>query len=207
MTGHFVTLEGGEGAGKSTQARKLAEWLREQGEEVVETREPGGTPGADAIRALILDPDTPLSALSEAYLFAAARADHVENVIAPAIGDGKWVVCDRFIDSSLAYQGAAGGLGVERVRAINADAIGDHMPDLTILLATDVDTGTRRAAQRDGEQDDRFSVRDAQFHEKVAQAFAELAEAEPDRFAVIDSSQPIDDVARQIRAAVRERLL
>lgn len=206
MAGRFISLEGGEGAGKSTQAHLLTEWLRENGHEVVETREPGGTKGADAIRTLLLDKDVPLSPLSESHLFAAARADHVKMLIAPALARGQWVVCDRFVDSSLAYQGAAGGLGIETVREINARAVGAWWPDLTILLRMEDDVGIRRAAARDGDETDRFSARDIAFHDAVAQGFDTLAANEPDRFAVIDASHDIDTVASAIRAVVQDRL-
>lgn len=206
MRGKFITLEGGEGAGKSTQAQLLTSWLHDRGLDVIETREPGGTPGADAIRTLLLGGNVPLTATAEAHLFAAARADHVETLIQPALMAGKWVVCDRFIDSTLAYQGAAGKLGVDVVRAINETAIGDTMPDLTILLRTDVDTGTRRTLARDGDETDRFSRRDIGFHQIVARAFDSFAEDDPDRFAVIDAEQSIEAVAKTIRSAVETRL-
>jgi dTMP kinase len=206
VQGKFITLEGGEGAGKSTQARLLTSWLHDRGLNVVETREPGGTPGADAIRELLLGGNVPLTATAEAHLFAAARADHVETLIRPALAAGKWVVCDRFIDSTLAYQGAAGKLGVDVVRTINETAIGDTMPDLTILLRTDVDTGTRRALARDGDETDRFSMRDVEFHKMVARAFDSFAADDPDRFAVVDAEQGIETVAKAIRTAVETRL-
>jgi dTMP kinase len=206
VRGKFITLEGGEGAGKSTQARLLTSWLQEQGHDVVETREPGGTPGADAIRSLLLQDSTPFTASAEAHLFAAARADHVETLVWPALAAGKWVVCDRFIDSTLAYQGVAGKLGVDMVRAINETAIGDAMPDLTILLRTQIDTGTRRALARDGEETDRFSMRNIEFHKTVAKAFDAFAESEPDRFAVIDAEQSIEAVAKAVRSTVETRL-
>jgi len=207
VRGQFITLEGGEGAGKSTQAQLLTSWLHDGGLDVVETREPGGTPGADAIRTFLLGDNVPLTATAEAHLFAAARADHVETLIRPALGAGKWVICDRFVDSTLAYQGAAGKLGVDVVRAINETAIGGTMPDLTILLRTDVDTGTRRALARDGDETDRFSMRDIEFHKMVASAFDSFAESEPNRFAVIDAEQSIEAVAKAIRSAVETRLL
>ncbi|WP_299327927.1 dTMP kinase [Parasphingopyxis sp.] len=207
MPGKFITLEGGEGAGKSTQAKLLASWLHEQGIETVETREPGGTPGADAVRALLLENDTPLTPMAEAHLFAAARADHVETLIRPALADGKWVICDRFIDSTLAYQGAAGELGVDIVRAINETAIGDTWPDLTVLLRMNGDAGTQRAIARDGAESDRFTSRDFAFHASVAEAFDVFASNEPDRFAIIDGGQTVDQVAEAVRAAVRERLI
>ncbi|MGP1354266.1 MAG: dTMP kinase [Parasphingopyxis sp.] len=207
MPGKFITFEGGEGAGKSTQTRLLASWLRERGIETVETREPGGTPGADAIRALLLEEDAPLTATAEAHLFAAARADHVESLIRPALADGKWVICDRFIDSTLAYQGAAGNLGVERVRAINETAIGDTWPDLTVLLRMDGDAGTRRAVARDGLDHDRFTRRDLAFHTAVADAFDAFASEQPDRFIVIDGGKSVEDVAAAVRKAVEKRFL
>ncbi|MGP1283087.1 MAG: dTMP kinase [Parasphingopyxis sp.] len=207
MRGRFITLEGGEGAGKSTQARLLTSWLQDRGFETIETREPGGTPGADAIRALLLDGDTPFTPTAEAHLFAAARADHVETLIRPALAAGQWVVCDRFVDSTLAYQGAAGKLGVDVVRSINETAIGDTWPDLTILLRTDTDTGTRRAIARDGLETDRFTNRDFSFHRAVAAAFDGFAAREPVRFAVVDGTKSIEQVAGAIRSAVETRLL
>ena len=206
MRGRFITLEGGEGAGKSTQARHLASWLREQGIAVEETREPGGTPGADAIRKLLLDPDIPLTAMAEAHLFAAARADHVERRIKPALDAGSWVVSDRFIDSTLAYQGAAGQLGIKTVREINETAIGECWPDLTILLRTDVATGTDRALARDGGESDRFGSRDREFHTAVAEGFDALAAVDPDRFAIIDADRSIDAVTRDVQIAVKPLL-
>ena len=135
MGGHFITLEGGEGAGKSTQLRRLAEALRARGLDVVETREPGGSPGAEAIRRLLLEGDAERWTMeAEALLFAAARADHIARNIRPALERGAWVLCDRFHDSSIAYQGAAGGLGVERVRAIHAAGNRGFLPDRTMLL-------------------------------------------------------------------------
>lgn len=206
MRGKFITFEGGEGAGKSTQAGLLTSWLHERGIEAVQTREPGGTPGADAIRALLLDGTIPFTPTAEAHLFAAARADHVESLIRPALEAGKWVVCDRFLDSTLAYQGAAGKLGVDIVRSINATAVGETMPDLTILLRTNVDVGTRRAQVRDGDETDRFSMRDADFHTMVARAFDSFAREDPARFAVIDAEQSIEAVSEAVRSAVAAQL-
>ena len=207
MAGKFITFEGGEGAGKSTQAKLLTSWLHDAGITVVQTREPGGTPGADAIRALLLGKEVPLTPTAEAHLFAAARADHVERLIRPSLAAETWVVCDRFVDSTLAYQGAAGALGVDCVRQINQTAVGDTWPDLTLLLKTDIATGTDRATARDGTETDRFSARDQAFHQSVAQAFDDFATAEPERFAVIDAGQSIEAVAEAVRAAVKARLL
>lgn len=207
MRGRFITFEGGEGAGKSTQARLLASWLHDSGIETLGTREPGGTPGADAIRALLLEDHAPLTATAEAHLFAAARADHVEMLIRPALAEGKWVICDRFIDSTLAYQGAAGKLGVDVVRTINETAVGGNWPDLTFLLRMESDSGTRRAIARDGAESDRFTAREFAFHTAVSDAFDRFAEAEPHRFAVIDGAQGIEQVAAAVRSAIEDRLL
>jgi dTMP kinase len=207
VSGKFISLEGGEGAGKSTHSRRLASWLHEQEITVVATREPGGTPGADAIRALLLDDDVPLTAMAEAHLFAAARADHVENLIRPALEKGQWIICDRFVDSSIVYQGIAGGLGASVVRGVNDTALGGCWPDLTLLLRTGAQVGAERALARDGEENDRFSTRDLTFHEAVAGGFELVAAAEPERFAIIDAEQPVDAVAEAICDAVRERLL
>lgn len=207
MSGRFITFEGGEGAGKSTQAERLAEWLRQRGIAVVETREPGGTPAADALRDLVMDPQRPLTPLAEAYLFAAARADHVARLIAPALARGEWVVCDRFLDSSLAYQGAAGGLGIDTVRELNRAAVGDLRPDLTLLLRAPADIGRERMRARDGDRADRFGARDAAYHEAVAAAFDLLSGEEPERFRSIDAAGTVEQVAERIADAVHERLL
>jgi dTMP kinase len=156
--GKFITLEGGEGVGKSTQVTALAEALRERGIDVLVTREPGGSEGAEKIRALLLDPKEDWSVRAETLLFAAARADHVEKIIRPALDAGSWVVCDRFTDSSLAYQGGAGGLGIETVRSINVLAVNELFPDRTFVLI-DAD-GAKRAALRDGADGDRIGGRD-----------------------------------------------
>lgn len=205
--GRFITLEGGEGVGKSTQARRLADWLRARGHDVIETREPGGTPGAEAVRALLLTGGGDRWEIAtEALLFAAARADHVSRLIRPALSAGQWVICDRFLDSSLAYQGAAGGLGVAAVRAANALAVGDLGPDLTLLLDLPSDAGARRAAVRDGGDADRIAARGGDYHRRVAAAFHDLAAAEPDRFAIVDAGADVALVTEQIRAIVAARL-
>ena len=203
MPGRFITFEGGEGAGKSTQAGLLADWLREGRHDVVLTREPGGTPGGDAIRGLLMDGKLPLAPLTEALLFAAARAEHVERLIRPALADGKWVVCDRFLDSSIAYQGQT--LGADTVTAINAEAIGELAPDLTFYLRTDPATGQSRAARRDGQRADRFAARDAGFHGGVARAFDALAERHAERIVVIDGSGGIESVETAVRDAVTRK--
>jgi len=180
--GRFVTLEGGEGAGKSTQAHLLAEALRARGIEVLLTREPGGTPGAEAIRGLLLDPAMSWEAPAEALLFAAARADHVAQAIRPALEAGKWVVCDRFLDSSRAYQGGAGGLSDEDIVTLHRIGSGGLLPDLTLLVEIPASEAAGRLAMRDGGESDRIGGRDAAYHAKVAAGFARLAEAEPSRF-------------------------
>lgn len=205
--GSFITLEGGEGAGKSTQARLLADALRAAGHEVVVTREPGGTPGAEAIRHLLLDPlGTAWSLRSEALLFAAARANHVEALIRPALERGAVVVCDRYIDSTRAYQGGEGRLPDEDIMAIHRLGTGSFMPHLTLLIEVDPATVAARLALRDAAGSDRIGGRDADFHAKVARRFAAIARAEPDRVARIDGSGSAGDVHAAVLATVRTRL-
>ena len=186
MTGKFITLEGGEGAGKSTQAALLATALRAEGVDVVETREPGGTPGAEAIRTLIVegDPDR-WSALTEVLLINAARADHVARLIRPALAAGKWVVCDRFIDSTLAYQGAGKGVPREALIQQHRLATANLWPDLTLLLDLDVAVGEARAASRG--RLDRFEATGGGFHERIATAFRSFATNDPARVRRIDA--------------------
>jgi dTMP kinase len=186
--GRFVAFEGGEGAGKSTQARLLAEALRARGIDVLLTREPGGTPGAEAIRHLLLDPPGEgWGAEAEALLFAAARADHVARAIRPAIEAGRWVICDRFVDSSRAYQGGGGGLSDADVLALHRIGSGGLLPDLTILIDITSEAAAVRLARRDGGESDAIGGRNATYHSDVAAAFARFAEAEPARFARIRS--------------------
>ena len=206
MTGHFITFEGGEGAGKSTQSRLLAEALRERGLEVVVTREPGGTPGAEAIRQLLLTTDgTDWNLPSEALLFAAARADHVAQLIRPALARGAWVVCDRFIDSTRAYQGGEGGLADDAIMALHEVGSQGFMPDLTLLVELPPEESARRLALRDGDDSDRIGGRDAAFHAKVARRFATIAEAEAARFARIDGSGDAASVHALVKQAVSHR--
>lgn len=201
--GRFVSLEGGEGCGKSTQALLLAEWLRDEGVPVTLTREPGGTPGAEAIRRLLLDPPKgEWDAPAEALLFAAARSDHVARLIDPALATGNWVVCDRFLDSSVAYQGAASGLGNDTVHTLHRIGSGGLMPDLTILLRLDEDTASARVSLRDAGGGDAISGRDANYHRKVANAFIAMAESEPRRWMVVDASGTPEQVHDRVRAAV-----
>jgi len=201
--GRFIALEGGEGAGKSTQAAMLADALRAAGAQVVLTREPGGTAGAEAIRNLLLGLDGdgwPMRA--EALLFAAARADHVARLIRPALAMGQWVICDRFLDSSRAYQGAGGGLADHDIRTLHAIGSDGLLPDLTLLIEVAPDVAATRIARRDGDFADRIAGRDAAYHARVAAAFAGFAQDEPARFARIDSNGSRQATHDQIMTAV-----
>jgi dTMP kinase len=185
--GRLIAFEGGEGAGKSTQARLLAESLERHGIACLLTREPGGTAGAEAIRELLLHRELPRwGARAEALLFAAARADHVERVIAPALASGRWVVTDRFVDSSRAYQGEAGELGDQAVLDLHRIGSGGLLPDGTVLLTVAPEAVAARLRRRDGATADRIGGRDQAFHARVAAGFARIARAEPDRFLTID---------------------
>lgn len=199
--GKFIALEGGEGAGKSTQARLLAEALAARGIAAVVTREPGGTAGAEAIRALLLDPaGEGWNPRAEALLFAAARSDHVERLIRPALEAGQWVICDRYLDSSRAYQGGAGGLDDADILALHR--IGAHglLPDLTVLIEVSPERAIERASRRDGENADRIGGRDAAYHAAVAATFRALAQAEPERFARIDGNGSREETHARIVA-------
>ena len=203
--GKFITLEGGEGVGKSTQVSALADAIRSHGIDVVETREPGGSEGAERIRELLLTgSDDRWGTEAEALLFAAARADHVDKVIRPALLAGKWVVSDRFIDSSLAYQGGAGGLGIEAVREINAFGIGETCPDRSLVLM--LDEGSARAQARDSDGSDRIGGRDVDYHHKVATAFRLIAAEEPERVRLIDASGSPGDVTGRLLDAIQDLL-
>ncbi|MEO5706951.1 MAG: dTMP kinase [Alteraurantiacibacter sp.] len=205
--GRFITLEGGEGAGKSTQARLLADALRDRGLEVVVTREPGGTPGAEAIRHLLLNPQgADWSLRSETLLFAAARANHVETLIRPALERGAWVVCDRYIDSTRAYQGGEGRLADEAIMAIHQLACQGFMPNLTLLVEVDPATVKQRLSVRDAAGSDRIGGRDAAYHAAVARRFAAIAAAELERVVSINGNDTTDAVHRAIMAVVAERL-
>lgn len=210
-TGKFITFEGGEGAGKSTQISRLIAALNARGLETVQTREPGGTPAAEDVRALLVRGDkdrwTPLS---EALLLNAARVDHLERVIRPALARGQWVVSDRFADSTTAYQGHALLLGTEVTSALETLAVGETRPDLTLILDLPVETGLARARAREAAEsagEDRYEGFDVAFHDTLRRAFLEIAAAEPDRCVVIDASQSEDAVAADIQQAVTSRLL
>lgn len=201
--GKFIALEGGEGAGKSTQARLLADALRDRGMDVVVTREPGGTPGAEAIRALLLGLDGEgWNPRAEALLFAAARADHVDRLIRPALARGSWVVCDRFIDSSRAYQGGGGGLSDAEVLALHDIGSEGLLPDLTLLIEVSPDQAATRIAKRDGDEADRIGGRGADYHGRVAGAFSRFADAEPDRFVRIDGNGSVEMTHANVLAAL-----
>ena len=204
--GRFITLEGGEGAGKSTQLRALAQALRSRGLDVVETREPGGSEGAEAIRALLLTGGADRwSPRAEALLFAAARADHVEKTIRPALQRGAWVLSDRFLDSSRAYQGQ-GALGDADIVALHRLGSEGFLPDRTLLLTLPDNEAAQRARRRDGDQSDRIGGRDSDFHRAVADAFARFAADEPDRVRAVDASGAAEDVTDRLVATLSDLL-
>ncbi len=205
--GLFITLEGGEGVGKSTQARALAAALEVRGISVFLTREPGGSPGAEAIRGLLLGGEADRwSTRAEALLFAAARADHVEKTIRPAVEDGKWVICDRFLDSSRAYQSATGELVDADILALHEIGSRGLLPDRTLLLAMSGEEAELRARERDGGMADRIGGRDAEFHAAVNKAFETFAQEEADRFRTVDASGTPDDVTLRLLAALDDLL-
>lgn len=211
MSGLFITFEGGEGAGKSTQIALLAKRLRVSGFDPVITREPGGSPGAEAIRHVILSGNAEnYGPAMEALLFAAARADHVDQLIRPSLNEGRVVLCDRFIDSSRAYQGVTGNLDNTYMAAVERIAIDGTMPDITIILDISAEKGLFRAGKRRGSENaDRFEKEDIAVHEARRQAFLAIAEAEPDRCKIIDADRPqdaiADDIAKEVDNVLRER--
>jgi len=202
--GRFITFEGGEGAGKSTQLEHLAGRLAGQGLDVVTTREPGGTEGAEAIRELIVHgPAERWRPLSELYHFLAARDDHLHRAILPALDRGAWVVCDRFADSSRIYQGHAGGLGIDLVDALHAPLLAGFRPDLTLLLDVPLEVGIERCAARGVIT--RFETKSRAYHERVREGFLMLARNEAERFVVVDAAQDVDAVAQAVWQAVADR--
>lgn len=204
--GRFITLEGGEGAGKSTQAALLADALRSKGLAVVATREPGGTAGAEAIRALLLQaPDGQWSGVSEVLLHYAARREHLDKVILPALGQGAWVICDRFADSTMAYQGYGLGCARGMIDALHRLVVGTLAPDLTLILDLDPGAGRARAAAR-GQGSDRYESLDSAFHARVRAGFLEIARAAPERCAVVEAAAPVAEVAARISRTVALRL-
>lgn len=205
MNGLFITLEGVEGCGKTTQITRLADYLRGKGREVVCTREPGGTPVAEKIRALLLDPaHKEISPTTELLLYEAARAQHVDELIRPALDAGKVVVCDRFADSTTAYQGAGRGLSAEAVTPLHALATGGLWPDLTVVLDLAAEEGLRRAGHVG--PSDRLEQEPLEFHERVRAGFLEIAEREPYRVKIVDATQSPDEVAQAIQALVEPLL-
>lgn len=205
--GRFITLEGGEGVGKSTQLAALAEAIRSRGKTVVTTREPGGSPGAEAIRTLLMQGTTDRwSPRAEALLFAAARADHVERLILPALKRGDWVLCDRFIDSSRAYQGGAGGLSDDDVMTLHQIGSDALLPDRTLVLHVPASEAEARTKLRDGAMTDRFGARPANYHQSVAQTFARFGESESERFRLVDALGAPDVVTQRLIAALADLL-
>jgi dTMP kinase len=205
VAGRFITLEGGEGVGKSTQLRRLAEALRARGLEVVETREPGGSPGAEAIRRLLLEGDADRwTPEAEALLFAAARADHVARTIRPAVEQGAWVLSDRFLDSSIAYQGGAGGLGTETIRRLHDIGSRGFLPDRTLLLELPAEAAAERADARDAGAADRIGGRGGEYHARVAAAFDAIAAEEPARFRRVEASGSAEAVTHRLLAALED---
>jgi dTMP kinase len=204
VTGLFVTLEGGDAVGKTTQAERLDEWLTARGRTVVRTREPGGTELGLAIRDLVLHRDGHVAPRAEALLYAADRAHHVATVVEPALARGDVVLQDRYLDSSVAYQGAGRVLDADEVRGLSLWAVGGLLPRLTVLLDLDPRVGRTRRAGR--EQYDRLEAEDDAFHQRVRDAYLRIAEAEPGRFLVVDAALPPEDVQDRIRAAVEPLL-
>ena len=210
MLNRFITLEGGEGGGKSTQIKLLAEALQAAGEAVCLTREPGGAPGAEEIRRLLVEGEPGRwTAETEALLHFAARADHLARTIRPALAAGKWVLCDRFADSTIAYQGYGHGLDLDWLRDLRRQVVADSEPGLTVILDLPVETGLARAAQRQGpaasQAEDRYERMDRSFHQRLRDGFLALASASPERCKVIDASQPVAAIAVQLRALVSNR--
>lgn len=203
--GFFIALEGGEGTGKSTQARRLAEDLRGQGHDVVLTREPGGSPGAEQIRQLLVTGDAARwSPLTEALLMYAAREDHLNATIRPALARGAIVISDRFADSSEAYQGAGGGVPLETLNALRAAVVGTDEPDLTLIFDLSAEAGLARAAERGG--DARFESKGADYHQRLRDAFLSIAQRRKGNTVLIDAAQGVEDVAAAIRARVSDAL-
>jgi dTMP kinase len=202
----FITFEGGEGAGKSTQVKRLVARLEAQGREIVATREPGGSPGAESIRDLVLRGDADRwSPVTETLLMYASRRDHIERVIRPALARGAWVVCDRFADSTRAYQGAAGGTDPHLISVLETYILEDTRPDLTLVFDLPPEVGLERAHARAGAEM-RFESKGMAFHERLRESFLEIARSEPGRCTVIDARGGLDDVEAQVWREVEDRL-
>lgn len=208
--GKFITLEGGEGVGKSTQARLLAEYLGSIGQDALITREPGGTHLAEKIRDLVLDASAKAhSQLAEALLFHAARADHLDGLIRPALERGRWVICDRFLDSTRVYQGVVGGLPAGVLARLDEIVVGPTIPDLTLVIDLDPVVGLARAESRRGGAvpTDRYESRSSDYHQRLREGFIEIARTEAVRCVVVDGFRSVDQLARDIRGHVDARLL
>ncbi|UKJ72665.1 dTMP kinase [Azospirillum brasilense] len=204
--GRFITLEGGEGAGKTTQIRLLADALIGWGKRVVLTREPGGSPGAEEIRGLLVSGETGRwGPVTEALLHTAARRDHLERTVWPALEAGHWVICDRFFDSTMAYQGYGLGLGRDLIATLQSTALGDFRPDLTLILDLPVEDGLARAAARRGGED-RYERMDVAFHHRLRDGFLDIAAREPERCVVVDAGHPVEAVQAAILDTVTRRL-
>jgi dTMP kinase len=204
VTGRFITFEGGEGVGKSTQVRRAAQWLQSRGLEVVLTREPGGTPRAERLRELLLERgDEPMPQACELLLMFAARASHLANLIEPAVRRGAWVLCDRFTDATYAYQGGGRGIETAQIDALVQIVHPRRQPDLTLLLDAPVDVGLARAATRNGSDGpDRFETERVDFFERVRRSYLDRAAREPARFRVIDATRGVDEVEAAVRSEV-----
>jgi len=205
--GYFITFEGTDGSGKTTQIRRLAEHLESLGYSVLLTREPGGCPIADMIRSILLDANNRgISDLTEIFMYSAARAQHVSDAILPALKENKIVLCDRFSDATIAYQGAGRGIDQEIVKNLNSIACRGIKPDLTVLLDCDVSLGLKRARQRSesrqGPREERFELEDIEFHKNVRETYLELARNDPDRFLVIDGDRDMDEITETIISQV-----
>lgn len=205
--GIFITIEGGEGAGKSTVLQLIGEFLRKKGVDLVVTREPGGSEIAEKIRNIILDPEnTAMDARTEALLYAAARRQHLVEKVIPALAEGKIVLCDRFVDSSIAYQGYARGIGADEVYAINQFAIDEHMPDVTIYFDIEPEVGLARIHANKERKVDRLDMEGMKFHHKVREAYLQLARQFPRRIVTINADQPVEQVFADARAILEEKL-
>lgn len=203
----FITLEGPEGSGKTSAAKRIIKELEKLGYSVLFTREPGGTPIAEAIRDIILDPkNTALDPRAEALLYAASRRQHLVEKIWPALKEGKIVICDRFLDSSLAYQGGARGLGVDEIFKINAFAIDNTLPDLTLLFDVEPAIGLSRISSNKNREVNRLDLEAETFHEKVRKTFLELSEQYKDRYRIVDASKPLEDVVQQCLSFILEKI-
>jgi dTMP kinase len=204
--GRFITLEGGEGAGKSTQVKLLVAWLRTRGIDALETREPGGATGAERIRELLVKGDADSwTPIAETLLHYAARADHLDRTIRPALAAGRWVICDRFADSTTAYQGYGHGVAFDVIDSLFKAVVGDTAPDLTLILDLPVEQGLQRAAARSGHEN-RYEQMAVEFHSRLRNGFLAIARANPRRCAVIDAGRAVDSIQSDIQAEIVRRL-